>query len=258
MSLVDAVRFTLDCPFPVSFRYPVASTYGRTHQFPTPTVLKGLIENVCGFPPDAIPFADSVDIALIAHSTDTSAFEALEKVRIFSQNSFAAVKDQPHKVDFGHLGGGTYVRQFLPPGQRYTVYLRSRHPWYPANTLAERLRRPLRAPFLGQSDTLVAIEQIEVVSLQHAQSDEVDSWVAVTDDTLPINLKQVRGRVPLRFNRLIEEERKRFSRIDVLLAVGLGEPICLRHAVACFRDGSQHLCFVGTNEKGVSHEPHVS
>lgn len=250
MSSVEAVRFALDCPFPVSFRYSVASTYGRTHQFPTPTVLKGLIENVCGFPPDALPFAGSVDLALIAHSTDTSAFEALEKVRIFSPNPFASVKDQPHKVDFGHLGGGTYIRQFLPPRQLYTVYLHSRHPLYPANRLAERLRQPLRSPFLGQSDTLVAIEQIEVVSLQHVQSDEVDSWVAVTNDTLPINLKQVRGRVPLRFNRLIEEERKRFSRIDVLLAIGLGEPIHLRRAVACFRDGSRHLCFVGTNGKG--------
>ncbi|MGD9729874.1 MAG: CRISPR-associated protein Cas5 [Nitrospiraceae bacterium] len=257
MSSVEAVRFTLYCPFPVSFRYPVASTYGRTYQFPTPTVLKGLIENACGFPPDALPFADSVDIALIAHSTDTLAFEALEKVRIFSQNSFASVKDQPHRVDFGHLGGGTYIRQFLPPGQQYTVYLRNRHPFYPTNTLAERIQRPFRAPFLGQSDTLVAIEEIEVVSLQHTQSEEVDSWVAVTEDTLPIDLKQVRGRVPLRFNRLIEEERKRFSRVDVLLAVGLGEPVRLRRAVACFRDGDRHLCFVGTNEKGPIHEPYV-
>ena len=258
MSSLEAVRFALDCPFPVSFRYPVASTYGRTYQFPTPTVLKGLIENVCGFPSDILPFADSVDVALIAHSTDTAPFEALEKVRIFSQNPFAAVKDQPHKVDFGHLGGGTYVRQFLPPRQRYTVYLRSRHPLYPVNTLAERLRRPFRSPFLGQSDTLVAIEQVEVVSLQQAQSDEVDSWVAVTDDTLPINLRQIRGRVPLQFKRLAAEGQKRFSRVDVLLAVGLGEPVRLRHAVACFQDGERHLFFVGIHEKGASHEPRVS
>lgn len=258
MSAVEVVRFTLYCPFPVSFRYPVASTYGRTYQFPTPTVLKGLIENVCGFLPDALPFADSVDIALIAHSTDTSAFEALEKIRIFSQNSFAAVKDQPHKVDFGHLGGGTYIRQFLPPDQRYTVYFRSRHPLYSTNALAERIRRPFRAPFLGQSDTLVAIEQIDVVSLQHAQSDEVDSWVAVTDDTLPINLKQIRGRVPLRFERLIGESQKRFSRVDVLLAIGLGEPVRFRRAVSCFQDGERHLCFLGISGKGTSHELRAS
>jgi hypothetical protein len=199
-----------------------------------------------------------MEIALIVHSTDTAPFESLEKVRIFSPNSFAAAKDQPHKVDFGHLGGGTYTRQFLPPRQHYTVYLRSKHPLYPANTMAERLQRPFRSPFLGQSDTLVAVEQVEVVSLQHAQSDKVDSWVGVTDDSLPINLKQVRGRVPLRFNRLIEDNRKRFSRIDVLLAVGLGEPIRLHRAVACLRDGDRHLCFVGTNEKGPTYGPDVS
>lgn len=208
MATIAAVRFILDCPFPVSFRYSVASTFGRSYRFPTPTVLKGLLENACGFPPDSLPFADSVSLSLLVLSADTIPFESLDKVRIFSANPFQAVKDQPHKVDFGNLGGATYVRQYLPPKQRYLIYVISTHPQYSIERLKMRLEQPFRSLFLGQSDSLVSIEDVQIVTLTKYLSDIVDSWVPVTNEIMPINRKQIRGRIPMKFNRVLESNRQ--------------------------------------------------
>lgn len=244
MAAIQAVRFVLDCPFPVSFRYSVASTYGRSYRFPTPTVLKGFLENACGFSPDSLPFADSVALSLIVLSADTTPFESLDKIRIFSLNPFQTVKEQPHKVDFGNLGGATYVRQYLPPRQRYLVYAISNHPEFPIGRLEARLREPLRSLFLGQSDTLVTIEDVQLVSLLETSVDLIDSWVPVSEEMMPLDRKQIRGRVPLKFKRVVEATRRQFSREDVLVAVGFSEPVKLNRQVRCLKDNDRSLVFI--------------
>jgi hypothetical protein len=222
----------------------VASTYGRSYRFPTSTVLKGLLENACGFPPDSLPFSDSVSLSLIVLSADTTPFESLDKIRIFSANPFQTVKEQPHKVDFGNLGGATYVRQYLPPRQRYLVYAVSAHPQYPIEQLENRLKQPLRSLFLGQSDSLVAIEDVRIVNLLEDSTDVVDSWVPVTNEIMPVDRRQIRGRVPLRFNRVLESDRRQFTREDVLVAVGFSEPVRLTQPIRCLKDGSRSVIFI--------------
>ncbi len=244
MATVQAVRFALDCPFPVSFRYSVASTYGRSYRFPTPTVLKGLLENACGFPPDSLPFADKIALSLVVLSSNANPFESLDKVRIFSLNPYQAVKDQPHKIDFGNLGGATYVRQYLPPNQRYLVYVKSAHPNYPVEELALRLRTPLRSLFLGQSDSLVAVEDVNTVSLVEGVSATIDSWVTVTSEVLPTDRKQIRGRIPLRFKRVLESNRRQYSREDILVAIGFSEPVKFTQPITCLKDDNRSITFI--------------
>lgn len=240
----QSLRFILNCPFPVSFRYPVASTYGRSYRFPTPTALKGLLENACGFPPDSLPFADKITLSLVVQSNDTKPFEALDKVRIFSLNPYQAVKDQPHKIDFGNLGGSTYVRQYLPPNQRYIVYVQSAHPDFPVEDLELRVKKPLRSLFLGQSDSLAAVEDVSIVSLAEGVSDTIDSWVAVTSEVFPIDRKQIRGRIPLRFKRVLESNRRQYKREDILIAIGFLEAVKMAQPIKCFIDNKFAITFI--------------
>jgi len=242
--MVQSLRFILDCPFPVSFRYPVASTYGRSYRFPTPTALKGLLENACGFPPDRLPLADKIALSLVVLSEDTKPFESLDKVRIFSLNPYQAVKDQPHKIDFGNLGGSTYVRQYLPPKQRYLVYVKSDHPNYPIEELELRLKKPLRSLFLGQSDSLVAVEDVGIVSLAEGVSDTIDSWVTVTSEVFPIDRKQIQGRIPLRFKRVLESNRRQYSREDILVAIGFSESVKFAQPIKCLKDDNRSITFI--------------
>lgn len=244
MATIQAVRFVLDCPFLVSFRYAVASTYGRSYRFPTPTVLKGLLENACGFPSDTLPFSNTVMLSLVVMSEDTIPFDSLDKVRIFSGNPYQAVKEQPHNTDFGNLGGGTYVRQYLPPRQKYLVYVVSAHPQYSTEQIKERLRYPFRSLFLGQSDSLVAIEDIRMVELSASSSDRIDSWLTVSEKIVPSDKKQIRGRIPLKFTRVLESNRRQFSREDCLVAVGFSEPVHLVEPISCFRDGDRSIVFI--------------
>jgi hypothetical protein len=204
----------------------------------------GLLENACGFPSDSLALTDKVSISLAVLSTNTVLFESLDKVRIFSANPFWPVKEQPHKVDFGNLGGATYVRQYLPPGQCYLVYVTSIHSEYSVEYLEDRLKHPFRSLFIGQSDSLVVVDHVEIANLTEGTSRAINSWIPVTKETLPEDLRQVRGRVPLRFHRVLKSPRRQFSRDDILIAVGFGEPVRLKQPVACFKDNDRSVAFV--------------
>ena len=203
------IRMRLRVPFECGFRRETGINTHRTYPVPPFTAVLGLVGNAMGLPQDFdLPFR--VDVAI-----------GMTEAPVVHQTLTKILK-RSHPSDKRYLYTSTLVTKERLYKPAYKVWIRVSSEFVP--TVYGALRDPERLLYLGGSDDMVEMEELNLADGAPVQSDQLASLVPFDQGVLDGEADVVQ--LPVRFSRKPEAVHKRLFYVSPL--VRLTRPIDAR------------------------------
>ena len=265
---MKCLKFKIETIYLANFRKPFSTITILSYPFPPYTTIRGLLANALGLG-DLVSKRDDYneeladlkislkplnkpekfqEIVLMKKlkppSDAKNRKELLNKLR---KNKFdVSILTEKEKSFYERLRipentSAPFVKELITPIECFVFLLGEESRLI---EIRRALSNPVRPLYIGSSDDFVVISNIsQVIDAKETKSKEIDTIVKINGEVLPINRKQIIGRIPYIF-RTTNKKKRDYSRIDWIVAVPeQGKKVLLNKSINCYKVGEEYVAF---------------